>query len=176
MKHFKHILTYIFVLALSISFGQSLEDKHTEIFSIVGKIDSDSTYRTVVLSNEEFLDHIGHGGQITAYIQDTLLMKITVVLYYSHGKEVCKYFVFEGELIYMEETFDSYEYNEELSEMNYEKIERNFQGKYVFETKKMIDLISLGHNRFEDDEIDCETTILNDFNRYIKLIRKKEAG
>jgi len=168
-------LTYIFVLALSISFGQILEDKHPKVFSKVGEIDSDSTYRTVVLSNEGFLEHIDHGGHVTAYMQDTLLMKITVVLYYSHGKEIYKYFVFEGELIYMEETFDSYEYNEELSEMNYEKTERNFHGQYVFETKKLIDFISLGHNRFEDDEIDIEKTILNDFIHYTKLIRKKEA-
>ena len=40
--------------------------------------------------------------------------------------------------------------------MNYKKTEINFHCRYVFETKKLIDLISLDHNRCEDDKIDSK--------------------
>ena len=37
--------------------------------------------------------------------------------------------------------------------MNYKKTEINFHCKYVLETKKLIDLISLYNNRCEDDKL-----------------------
>ena len=52
--------------------------------------------------------------------------------------------------------------------MNYKKTEINFHCRYVFETKKLIDLIILGRNRFEDDKIDSKkrnTIILPKINK-----------
>lgn len=52
--------------------------------------------------------------------------------------------------------------------MNYKKTEINFHCKYVLETKKLIDLISLDHNRCEDDKIDSKkrnTIILPKINK-----------
>ena len=52
--------------------------------------------------------------------------------------------------------------------MNYKKTEINFHCRYVFETKKLIDLISLDHKRFENDKIDSKkrnTIILPKINK-----------
>ncbi|UAB85818.1 hypothetical protein INR75_07350 [Zunongwangia sp. SCSIO 43204] len=57
--------------------------------------------------------------------------------------------------------------------MNKNKFDGGFDGIYIFRNRKLIDQISLGHNRFEDDSIDAEETFLKELEIYKKKISKK---
>tara|TARA_B100000953_G_scaffold299747_1_gene300754 strand:+ start:1233 stop:1424 length:192 start_codon:yes stop_codon:yes gene_type:complete len=45
-----------------------------------------------------------------------------------------------------------------------------FIGTYMFNDNRLIDHISLGHKRFEDDSIDIEETFLKELDFYSKKI------
>lgn len=163
------------IVSANVVYGQSIIEKHPNIQSSKDRIDKDTTLRTITLSNEEFLEHVDQGGECVGYYRDSILVKVNVVLYYNHGVDRVKYYVTDGKLFLMEETFDMYPYNEDLNEFDYSKTEINFHGQYVFKDYKLIDQISTGHNRFEDDTIDIKQTVLNEIHFYMDLIARKNA-
>lgn len=158
----------------NLSWAQGIVENHPNVATAVHAIEGDSLLRSVVLTNEEFMDHVDEGGELTGYFRDSLLVKISVALYFSHGQVRMHYYLDQGELILMEESFDQYGYDVELNEMDYATTERTFHGQYVFSQGQLIDQISRGHNRFENDETDVQGTILSEFKHYKDLIHRKK--
>jgi hypothetical protein len=176
----------ISVLILIVSFivvptsvnSQDLLEKHPDALAYKEKIDTDTTLRPIILENEEFLEHIDHGGELIGYYRDSVIVKVTTTVYYSHGVEKVNYYVADSKvrhLLFMEESFDMYPYNEEIGEFEYSKAYINFYGQYIFKDGKLVDQISTGHNRFEDDTIDIERTVRSELRFYMDMIVKKNA-
>lgn len=159
-------------------YGQDLLKKYPDVLLLKEKIDKDTSLRQVARSNEEFMEHGDHGGELIGYYKDSLIVKVSVTLYYTHGVERVNYYIEEKRVVslsLMEETFDMYPYNEDNNKFDYSKTERNFHGQYVFNGNKLIDQISTRHNRFEDDSIDIERTIRSELIFYMDMISKKNA-
>lgn len=158
--------------------SQDILEKYPDVLSYKQEIDNDTTLRPVTLENEEFLEHIDQGGELIGFYRDSFIVKVTTTLYYSHGKEIVNYYVAEDKvvnLLLMEETFDMYPYDEDKGEFDYANAYRNFYGQYVFKDNKLIDQISTGHNRFEDDTIDIARTVNSELVYYMDMIAMKNA-
>ena len=178
MKSSVLILIVSFIVSAKLVQSQDVLEKYPDVLLYKEIIDKDTTLRPVSLENEEFLKHIDHGGELIGYYRDSLIVKVTTTLYYSHGVEKVNYYVGENQfahLILMEETFDMYPYNDETGEFENSNAYRNFYGQYVFKDDKLIVQISTGHNRFEDDTIDIENTVRSELLYYMDMIAKKNA-
>ena len=57
--------------------------------------------------------------------------------------------------------------------MDKNNFDGGFSGTYIFRNKQLIDQISTGDNRFEDDSIDAEETFLKELEFYKKKISEK---
>ncbi len=57
--------------------------------------------------------------------------------------------------------------------MDKNKFDGGFDGIYIFRNRELIDQVSLGHNRFEDDSIDAEETFLKELEFYKNKISEK---
>ena len=176
MKSIVLIVIVSLIATAQLVHSQDILEKHPGVLTYKQKIDSDTTLRSDTLENEEFLEHIDHGGILVGFYNDTLLVKVATTLYYSHGVEKVNYYV-EGNavasLVLREETFEMYPYNDETGEFEYSKAYISFHGQYVFNDGKLIDQISTGHNRFEDDTIDIGRTVRSELQYYLDMIIKK---
>lgn len=173
MKHFNLILIILFIISNTDISGQSISEKYPKIIEQVNLINNDSIYEKVTLNNEEFLNHMTDGGgELVGYFKNGLIQKITATVGLSYGIVTYNYYFNDENLIYVYETRDGFIYNEDLNKFDYAKTERNFAGQYFFKNDKLIDLETLGHNRFEDTEIDIEKTLLSEIGEYSKLVKQ----
>jgi hypothetical protein len=178
MKRSVLILIVSFTVVVTSVYSQDLLGKYHDVLAYKEKIDKDTSLRPITLENEEFLEHIDHGGELIGYYKDSVIVKVTTTIYYSHGVEKVNYYVADSKvrhLLFMEESFDMYPYNEETGEFEYSKAYRNFYGQYVFKDDKLIDQISTGHNRFEDDTINISRTVYSELIYYLDMITIKNA-
>ncbi len=178
MKRSMLILILSFIVVAASVNSQGLLEKYPDVLAYKEKIDKDTTLRPITLENDEFLEHIDHGGELIGYYKDSVIVKATTTLYYSHGVEKVNYYLADSKvrhLLFMEESFDMYPYNEETGEFEYSKAYRNFYGQYVFKDDKLIDQISTGHNRFEDDTINIRQTVYSELVYYLDIITLKNA-
>lgn len=178
MKNCVLIIFVFLTISVSAVYGQNLLEKYPVVLSSKEKIDNDTSLRKLTLSNEEFMEHVDHGGELIGFYKDSVIVKVSVILYYSHGVERVNYYLEEKRVVslsFMDETFDMYPYNEETNEFDYSKTERNFHGQYLFKDNKLIDQISTGHNRLEDDTIDIDRTVNSELIFYLDMISKKNA-
>jgi hypothetical protein len=143
--------------------AQEISKKHPEITARVREINNDSSMTTVVLRNEEFMDNsTDGGGELTGYFKNDQIWKITRSIGISNGMEIYDYYFTKGKLIFVYEIFNGFVYDMKSNRMDYSKTERNFIGRYYFKNNKLIDLETTGHNRFEDNSIDLENTLIKD--------------
>ncbi|WP_343746641.1 hypothetical protein [Chitinophaga sp.] len=123
----------------------------------VGQINRDSTLKQVSLMNEDWMKEMSDGGgSLTGYYKNKLLVKAVRWIGYSSGVEVVEFYFKNNELIFVYEQSDVFYYDEKKGALRTDSLERNFEGRYYFFRKKMIDNTTLGHNRFEDDTLDPE--------------------
>ena len=167
----------LFIINTNLTYSQDLLQKYPNVLSLKESIDKDTTLIEVTLANEEFLEHTDQGGELIGYYKDTILVKVKVIHYYTHGVENLSYYLQNKRylpLSLMEETFDLYQYKEETNEFDFSKTERNFHGQYVFKDNKLIDQISTGHNRFEDETVDIQRTVNSELAIYKDLLAMKK--
>jgi hypothetical protein len=171
----------ILILSIIISFsvvGYS-QSKATLIQNIrkeFQQINNTKGYQIISLDAEEFLEQAPDGGgELKGYFKNDTLKKIVVSVGISNGMESREFYFKNNQLIFVFEKFDSYVYTEKKKELDYTKTERSFEGRYYFNKGKLIDHISMGHNRFEDDSLDPEKVLLGEANDYIELLDKKKT-
>ena len=64
-------------------------------------------------------------------------------------------------------------YDTKSNQIDKNNFDGGFSGIYIFRNRKLIDQISLGHNRFENDSIDAEETFLKEIEFYKNKIFEK---
>ncbi|WP_271855354.1 hypothetical protein [Patiriisocius marinus] len=173
MKLITLICSFIFIGLTS--YGQSLIDNYPAIKFEKELIDTNDSLKIIVLENEDFLDQMGDGGgKLKAYYNTELdVKKIEVILFKSLGIQQYTFYAINEKLIFIKDRFKQFEFNIETNIFDYSKFDGGYYGAYIFEKNKLIDLVSTGHNRFEDDAIDAETTFKIEFNSYLSLIKNK---
>ena len=175
----KTLATFILFLFLSIfSFGQGIMEKYPKIEERKERINKNDSLKTITLENEEFLEQMTDGGGelIGYYDQNKKIKKIKLTIYESTGIRNFTFYLENENPILIEEKFKQFHYDEKSNSFDQTKFDGGFNGTYLFENNKLLDWITLGHNRFEDEEIEIEKTFNNELNSYLKLIKKRIAN
>ena len=154
--------------------------KNAEIIHNIRKefraINNIKNFETLELENEEFLANAADGGaKLTGYYKNNSLRKMVVSVGLSNGMETLEFYFLKGKLIFVYEKFEGFVFNEKKSEFDYTKTETTFEGRYYFDKGKLVDYITTGHNRFDDDSLDPGKVWLEEAADYIKLLNKKKA-
>jgi hypothetical protein len=169
------ILTVGLTLTFTISFAQEKTKLVNEIRKQVNVIDSDTTQKKVVLNNEEFLEHAADGGgQLAGFYKAGQLRKIVRSVGLSNGNEIVDFYFKDNKLIFVHDQFNSFVYDPDKQTFRFDTTEKTFDGHYYFYNNKLIDQISTGHNRFEDDNIDAEKIWLTEANDNKKLLERNK--
>ena len=170
------ILTLLLTLSISPVWGQ----KNTVLTEIIQRqvkgINRDTTMKSTELDNEYFIKKgkVTDGGiSLTGFSKNGDIVKMVSWVGLSFGNEIFEYYYNNGKLIFVYEEFHSFVFDEKKSELRHDTTEITFKGKYYFYKNKLINYVTTGHNRFEDDTLDPEQTLLkeSEANRLL-LLRK----
>jgi hypothetical protein len=169
------ILALLFTLTAQ---GQGLIDKYPEIQTEKKKIDQNDSLNIIQMENEEFLEQMTNGGGELKGFYDLngSFRKIEVTVFISHGVQEHTFYLQNETPILVDDRFRQFAWNEETSTFDYNKFDGGFHGTYLFRDGRLIDQISLGHNRFEDDQVDIEKTFLFECETYLKKMKNRLAN
>jgi phosphomevalonate kinase len=176
MKTLKLIALLLVLLSfITASYGQSKDDQIKAIRKEFTAINKATTFKKVTLENEEFLENMTDGGgALTGLYQSGTIRKIHQWVGVSNGIEIKEYYFKNGRLIFVYEKFNSFVYDNKKAQLDQSKTETTFEGRYYFNNLRLIDYVTTGHNRFEDDAIDPEKTLLVEADDYIRLLNNKK--
>lgn len=173
-------MTNSFILLITLFFtnliwSQGLVEKYPEIQQEKTKVDQNDSLLTLSIENEAFLETMTDGGGELKgfYDKNGNIKKIEVRIYLSNGIQSYDFYLANEQPIVIIDQFKHFVWEEELNEFDYSQSKIGFKGTYIFENNQLIDQISLGHNRFEDDQIDIEETFMKEFESYFKKIREQ---
>ena len=136
-------------------------------------INADNDLKKVTLENEEFLENMTDGGgELTGYFNKGQIKKFPQWVDLSNGNKTTEFYFKNGHLIFVYEKFASFPFNTKTEQLDHTKTETTFEGRYYFHNNKLIDYRTTGHNRFEDDTIDPEKTLLKEASKDVKQLTK----
>ena len=143
------------------------------IFNKAAQIDTMKISDSIYLENEDFMEHMTDGGgSVTGYFAGDRLLKINQWVGLSYGI-IEQDFYFDGEeLIYVSEHEKNFHVDSNGTDHS-RFSDTEFRGDYFFRRNKMVDMVTLGHNRFESDENDPEKEFLETAASLKKLILRK---
>ncbi len=174
----KSLLILIFILVLftgdSNSFAQTKDEITNDIRGKMEDIHLDTAIKSVTLQNEEFLQNMtDRGGELTGFYKGKRIYRIYRSVGVSNGVYTTEFYYWKNRLMYVRDQLNSYVYNDSLGTFDYTKINPTFNGYYYFKDEKLIDYRSIGHNRFEGDDVNVEKELLDESNEVYKLIALK---
>lgn len=168
------LLLLTFTLCFAAASGQSKAKLLGAIRKEFKDINSDTTLKKVVLTDEEFLDQIPDGGgELTGFYKTGELKKIKSWIGLSSGNAVFEFYFKDGKLIFVYEQFYSFVYDKKQEELRLDTTERTFEGRYYFADGKLIAQTTTGHNRFEDDHINPQKRLLTEAAEHKKLLTRR---
>lgn len=125
--------------------------------------------------NEEFIENLADGGgSLTGYFQDGKLLLIKEWIGLSYGVTQRNFYFNKDRLAYVLELEDHFYVDS--SGTDHSGFDQHFRGDYYFSNNKLVDMVSLGHNRFEIDTNDPEREFLQLAVKYKRLILNKRKG
>jgi hypothetical protein len=152
-------LTLIFVS----SFAQSNREIIRQIKQEFKSINSDKSLEKRVLNNLQVSKESTDGGlQLTGYYKSGEIRKIILWTGLSHGNTIFEYYFRNDKLFFVYEQTNSFIYDVKKDKFRMDTTERTFEGRYYFRNNKLVDYVTTGHNRFEDDAINPESTLLKE--------------
>lgn len=167
------------ILLLLFSSGKSLAQlsvQAKQIESACKHIDKDSSLQKKIYEQEEFMDHVtDNGAKLTVYHKNGTVYRITEWVGLSGYVVIIDYYFKLGKLVYVKDEELMYERNAATSEPTgkFSKDGR-FLGQYFFRNDKLFDEVSLGHNRFEnDDQHNAEKEFIASAKKYLSLFKKR---
>lgn len=176
MSILKFIITFVTTLTLlTISHGQSNNEKTKAIRKEFQKINSDSSLKTITIDDaEEFLGHgTDGGGELIGYFKKNTIYKIFTTVGLSYGEIRDEYYFKNEQLIFVYEVEKDFPYSDSLGNLDYEKINLAFEGRYYFNNGQLIDKTIKGKRRIEDREKNISTALLSDAKDFITLLKSK---
>lgn len=143
-----------------------------EIQKYVNQICKQKFKDSLELENEEFMENMTDGGgSLTGYFQDGKLLLIKEWIGLSYGVTQHSFYFNKDRLVYVLELED--DFYVDSSGTDHSRFDQHFRGNYYFSNNRLVDMVSLGHNRFEIDTNDPEKEFLQLAAGYQKLILNK---
>ena len=125
---------------------------------------------SVELEEEQFLDNVTDGGgSLIGYFQNGQLLQVKEWVGLSYGVTQRNFYLKKGQLVCVLETEDDF-YVDDSSGTDHSVFGQHFRGDYYFTNNKLVDVVTLGHNRFEIDTNDPEEQFVKLVTKYQKLI------
>ncbi|NIK93626.1 hypothetical protein GZ212_15805 [Mangrovimonas sp. CR14] len=170
----RNIILYISILTPLLALSQkSFSEKNPHVYEYRDYIENLSDTTLVTLNNEEFVkDNYDGGSQLTGTYYNNELVKISSWFGLSNGINTCDYYLKDGELFFVVEKLKIFKYDSETDQYDYTSYDGYADGWYLFDSGHLVDQISLGHWRFEDDTLDPEVILISEFKEYSKLLNK----
>ena len=167
------------IIIFFISFGVfSQNDFYKNNLGLKAYLDSIVQFESIdsiEIENEFFSKETYDGGSmLKGYFHNGKLFKIKAFFGLSYGNSSCEYYLKNEELYLVIDRFNGFKYDSELGTFDYSKYDIAYEGKYLFEYGNLIDMISLGHWRFEDDSNDPEKVLIEEFKEYFEIIEKSK--
>ncbi|MDZ7741071.1 MAG: hypothetical protein U5Q03_04795 [Bacteroidota bacterium] len=152
MKLLTQITLSFMLTVLMFSTASGQDNKIAEIRHKFKTINQDTTYTTMTLDNEEFLEQMTDGGgQLTGYFKGDTIYKIHERIGVSYCVRTFEYYFWNGQLIFVFEKEDAFPYVDSLATLDYTSTETTFEGRYYFDQGKLIDTKIKGEKRISDD-------------------------
>lgn len=169
------LLVLTLILSTLSSYSQGFSERHPDIQTFINKVNSEVTSsKKITVENEELMDQMTDGGgELTGYFTNGEIRKMELRIGLSYGISELEFFYKDSKLFFILETFRQFKYNEENGSFNYSETAQTFRGEYLFTNP--FDYETLGHNRFENDELDPEEVLRDEANNYLTIIKKKNA-
>ena len=104
------------------------------------------------------------GGSLTGYFDSDKLIKMKVWIGFSWGVRQNIYYFKDGQLAYVLETEDGFYVDS--TGIDHSRFDMHFEGNFYFDNNKILDHVTLGHNRFENDSNDPEKEFLETADYY----------
>lgn len=168
------LLISVFLIP-AITFSQSsFSKRHSNVNFFTDSLDHIADTTMKVLTNEAFTNEVYDGGsQLKGIYSHDKLIKIEAWFGISYGINTCSYYLKDEDLFLAVESFKGYRYDDVSEGYDYTSFDIFHAGRYLFEADKLIDQESLGHWRFEDDTLDAEKVLMEEFNLYKSLLETK---
>lgn len=177
MKTIAFILTTLLVLNFAFVFGQDKVEIINQIRKEYKIINHDTALKKVILKNESFVKPMTDGGgELAGYYKVGQLKKMVSWIGLSYGNRIFEYYFKNNKLIFIYEQCNSFVFDKEYQQFRLDTTEVAFEGRYYFHDNKLIDQITTGHKRFEDDSIDAEKTLLKEADDNRKLMDRKRRS
>lgn len=152
------------------SFKDTSEVKSIQEY--VSQIDKQKGMDSLVIENEEFMENMSDGGgSLTGYFFNSKLLQIKEWIGLSYGIRQHNFYFNNNRLVYVREIEDDFYVDN--SGTDQARFDQHFKGDYYFTNNKLIDMVTLGHNRFEIDTNDPEKEFLEIAVKYQKIILHK---
>lgn len=167
------ILTLTFFFLTTFVFGQS-GDKVEQIRKTVEQINSDTTYTTKTLDNEQFLEcMIDGGGQLTGYFKNGQLVKFWVRVGLSSCVTNYEYYLQDNILIFVYGQEKVFAYVDSTGSFDYTTQTLGMECRFYFDNGKLMKSKFTGQTRCSNPPSDTQAPeLLADSRRYLELLKK----
>jgi len=153
-------------------YGQAKQEAITGIRKQFQAINADTTFKTITLEGEDFLEYTTDGGcSLTAYLRKDTIVKMVEWIGISYGNRIREYYFGHKALIFVYERFESFVQKEDG--LDYTKTTPTFQGRYYFNKGHLIEQRSDGKRTMTEREEDIEKKLKADAADNIELIIHK---
>lgn len=171
MNKNKVILLFLFVFSLNV-YGQTKQDIIKTTRKQFQEIDTDTTLKKISLDSEEFLDHVPDGGgELVGFFRGDSIVKIVEWIGLSYGNKITEYYYKNNKLFFVFEKFDSFV--EKNGELDHEKVNTSFEGRYYFNDEKLIEKKISGKKPLEDNSTDISTELQKEARENLQLLLNK---
>ena len=170
-------LTFICLLYLTNSYGQSKADKNStlaEIKQAYKQVSEYKGYKIVTIDDaEEFLGHgTDNGGSLKGYFKGDSLKKIVEWVGLSNRVVQNEYYFNNGKLVFAYSTKSRCKANNKTGEIDCSKFDKVFKGRYYFSNGKLIDTI-LSEKEHEKTKQQDAADFLTSGKNYMKLLNAR---
>lgn len=153
--------------------GEAIQDIR-EKFQQINQI---SDYQIILLENEEFLDPMPDGGgELKGYFRGDTLNKVYQRIGLSYGVQTTEYYFWDGQLIFVFKFEDAFGFDAELGVIDYDQVERTFEGRYYFAQWQLIKVLEKGQGRMgnlaKKGEPDLAQSIIDEAYNRQQLLRE----
>lgn len=149
------IIFLLICCGIHTSFAQSKEEMVRLVRKEFQAINNDSTLKTVVLNNEDFLDEMPDGGgSLTGFYKDGKIRKIVEWIGISHGINIREFYFKDNQLIFVYTQFKSFVYDEKKDTLDLMHTTLTSEGRYYFKDGKLISSIGAKEDSLKKEAAD----------------------
>ena len=167
-------LTFLALLNLTNSYGQSKQDKSSiisQIRQVFRQINNYKNYKIVTIDDsEEFLGHgTDNSGTSKGYYKGDSLKKIVEFVGLSNRVVQNEYYFDKDKLVFVYSTDSRCKSNERTGEIDCSKFDKVFKGRYYFSNDKLFDTI-LSDKEQEKTKQQDAVDFLTSSKNYLNLL------